>query len=122
MSDLIKSFVIGSSALIFVPFYIGVSLIPQNEIDLQTYAIKVALYFGTMNALATYVGKKYDLSLIQRLKLVTTISILILWSILTIYQPYNFKTCSRWLLQYIVVAVAHIITFLFIIYCLEQII
>ena len=97
MNNLLKSFVIGSSAAIFVPFYIYVSIIPESKINLKTYAIKAALYFGIMNMLATFLGKKYNLSLFQRLLLITIISIAVIWIALTIYKPYNFKTKNRWI-------------------------
>jgi hypothetical protein len=119
MKDYLISFLIGSSPFIFIPFYIAVANIPESKIDLKTYGIKVALYFGLMNVLATYIGKKYNISLGQRLVIVTILSIIIIWTIITINMPYNFKTKCRQKFQYVLVAIAHTIAYLIIIYSLE---
>jgi hypothetical protein len=63
MQGLLRSFIIGSSAFIFVPFYFAVAKNPENNINLNTYAVIAALYFGFMNTLATFIGHKYNLSL-----------------------------------------------------------
>ncbi len=121
MSQLLKSFIIGASPFIFVPFYIGVTNIPENIINLKTYPVKASLYFGFMNMLSAYYGMKVGLSLRQRLLWITMISIIMIWIIITVTKPYDFKTQQRWILQYIITAMAHVITFMFIIYNLELI-
>lgn len=117
--NLLKSFIIGASPFVFIPFYLGLNLIPEKNIDMKTYAILTSLYFGILNMLATYIGEKYHLTLKQRLGLITIVSILIIWSILAVFKPYNFKTRSRWMLHYMLVMIAHTIAFMVIIYNLE---
>lgn len=118
MSDFLKSFVIGASPFVFIPFYIAVKNMPELDINLQLYPLEVSLYFGIMNVLATYFGKKYNLLLFQRLVLITILSIIIIWTLITII-PYNFKTYGRYITQYILVMISHTIAYLVIIYNLE---
>ncbi len=118
--DIIKSFVIGSSAVIFVPFYIAVTNTPESRIDLKIYAVTASIYFGTMNVLATIIGKVFDLTLFQRLVVIDIISILIVWTLITIDMPYEFKTRGRELLQYVFVAIGHTLAYLVLIYNLER--
>jgi len=117
--DLLKSFIIGASPFVFIPFYFGAISIPESLVDFKTYAMKASVYFGLMNMLATYYGKKFNLSLRRRLIFATIFSISIIWTILTIFKPYEFETTNRWIAQYILVAVAHTIAFAVIIYNLE---
>ena len=120
-NNLIKSFIIGGSPLVFIPFYLGLKLIPESNIDMTTYAINVSIYFGFMNMISNYLGSRFNLSLDERLKLISVISILIIWSVLWIYTPYNFKSESRWIIHGISVAIAHIIAFMVIIRSMEEI-
>lgn len=113
--NILKSFFIGASPIVTIPFYMGVNAIPENTIDFTTYPIKASLYFGTLNALATASG----LDLQRRLMYAAMISVILIWIIITIAIPYEFKTKSRWVLQYIITGFAHVFTFLFTIYNLE---
>lgn len=121
MADLLKSFVIGSSAFVFLPFYFAVKSIPESKINLLNYTIRASLYFGIMNMIATIIGKQFGLTLWDRLFIINIISIIIIWVTITLLKPYDFKTTSRWILQYILVAIFHSFTYLFTIYNLEKI-
>ncbi len=74
-----------------------------------------------MNMIATIIGKQFGLTLWDRLFIINIISIIIIWVTITLLKPYDFKTTSRWILQYILVAIFHSFTYLFTIYNLEKI-
>ena len=119
-SSVLKSFILGSSAVVFVPFYIAVLSIPESKINLKTYAILAALYFGTMNALAAILRAAFGLSLWNSLLFVTILSILIVSITITIKKPYDFQTKERWLLQYLFIAIGHSFAYLVLIYNMEK--
>nr|QBK87544.1 MAG: hypothetical protein LCMAC201_04550 [Marseillevirus LCMAC201] len=118
--DYIKSFVIGSSVLIVLPFYIAVMIIPERTFSLETYPIKVALYFGFMNILALLLGKLFNISLFKRLLLISFISVAIILGAITCNRAYIFESRKRWWLQYLLVVAGHFFTYLVIIYYLEK--
>lgn len=109
--DYLKAFTIGSSAFTFVPFYVAVTQIPEKKFDIQDYPIQASLYFGTMNVISVAIGELLKLTLWQRLFIINMISIIFIISWITYYQSYNFKSKERWLLQYILIALGHTITY-----------
>lgn len=116
--QLIVAFAIGSSILVILPFLLGVYLIPdiRSQINLTTYPLIAATYFGVMNVLSLLLGEIFDLSLFQRLLVITVFSVLIVSFWVTYRQTYTWTKPSRWLLQYLLIAVGHSIAFLGIIY------
>ena len=119
MNQYLKSFLIGSSPFLFIPFYAAVTLIPESNINLQIYPLEASLYFGCMNMLSVYLGEKYNLNLDQRLKLITVISVLTIWMVLLIFKPYNFKSQNRWICQGMLVAMGHTVAYMVVIRTLE---
>lgn len=119
--SLLKSFVIGSSALIFAPFAMFVLLVNKKGINHKIYPIEAAIYFGTMNMLATFLRIKFGFSLWNSLVLVDALSIIMVSTLITARDIYHFKTLDRWLLQFLFIAVGHSLAYLLIIYNLEKI-
>ena len=118
--DLVKSFVIGSSAFTFVPFYLVAKGISERKYPIQDYAVKASLYFGTMNALSLVVGRLMGWTLWERLFLINIVSILFITSWITYHQSYAFESRDRWLFQYFLIILGHSIIFLVVIYGLEK--
>lgn len=109
--DYLKAFTIGSSAFTFVPFYVAVTQIPEKKFDIHDYPVKASLYFGTMNMISLAIGELFGLTLWQRLFIINIISIIFIISWITYYQSYDFKSRERWLLQYVLIALGHTMTY-----------
>lgn len=116
--QVLVSFVIGSCILVILPFLLGIYLIPdlKSQINMCTYPIIAMVYFGLMNVLALILGELFDLSLFQRLLLITVISVLCVSFWITYRQIYTWTDPQRWLLQYCLIALGHSLAFLGIIY------
>ncbi len=54
--DLVKSFVIGLSLPVVLPFYYVVKNISKTTIDKERYPIVAAFYFGSMNVASKIMG------------------------------------------------------------------
>lgn len=118
--DLLKSFVIGSSLPVILPFDYVVYNIQDLQINKETYPIKVATYFGSMNALSKIIGDYFNWNLKKRLYVIYVISILCIIFLITFIQPYNFTCPIRWVQQYILIIIGHAYAYLFAIYNLEK--
>lgn len=113
MKEYIKSFVIGSSAPVFLPFFAGVKAIPrtQRNYSYDPYTFKAPLYFGVMNVISRFLGEKFNLSLKQRLALMGNLSPLMISTMISLRGAYNFDSRSRWIGQYLLLFLAHNVTF-----------
>lgn len=118
--DYVRSFIIGSSAPIFIPFHVAVQNIPEKNFSAENYPVVASLYFGIMNAISKALGQIFSLTLFQRLFTINIVSIIfvILW--ITANQSYSFDSICRWLLQYGLIGTGHSTAYLGIMYPLEK--
>ena len=120
MNDYLRSFVIGSSGPVFLPFFWGVTKLPEKTYDYVGYSFKAPLYFGLASMLGLYLSKKYGLSLDKRLLLLSQLSPAFVSTWITVRKAYEFKTKKRWYQQYALVYLAHVFTWLVTIKYLEK--
>ncbi len=119
IGDVIKSFVIGSSALVFGIFFLGVNIIPDIEVDLTIYVMAASLYFGFFNVISLILGHYLGLSLFQRLLLITIISTVVISIYINIMEVHDWEDPKRWYLQYFIIFAGHSFAYLIMIYNLE---
>lgn len=117
----LKSFVIGSSWGAVIMFYATVFNINTNirNYSDKQYAMIAPLYLGIMNMASLYLAQMFNLSLQQRLFLISIISIILVISFAKLTNVYNFTT-NEWKTYYIGVVVHYLIVFNIIIYGLER--
>jgi len=109
----LRSFVIGSSAAVFFPFFIGVAkFLPEKTFDYVNYSFKAPAYFGVTNVLSLYLQKKFGWTDDQRFKAMALISPAFVSTWITARKAYDFKTKERWIKQYLLLLAAHGITWL----------
>lgn len=118
----ITSFVIGSSVPVFLPFFYAVGQYPDHikRYSYKKYSILAPLYFGCMNVIATLIGQLFNLTLRQRLLIISIISPLIVGIVITYYDLYKFDDNQKWYSQYLMMTLSHIWTYHLIIYGLES--
>jgi len=99
-TSLLKSFIIGSSVFIYLPFLYRVSNIPNNikNYSYITYSFIAPIFFGSMSTIATILQHNFSISLFYSLLIVMIISILFVLSSVTTLNLYNFTTNQQWLL------------------------
>ena len=82
--DYAKSFLIGASPLVTLPFYGAVSQIPERNFTLGYYCPAVPLYFGSLNVVSSLVGNYFGWSLQKRLFIISIMSALFIMIWITI--------------------------------------
>ncbi len=124
--DYLRSFIIGSSGLVFVQHLILLSLAPESHFDYsyKIYSINTPLYYGLMNMLALYIGKTFNLSLKMRLFVTSIISVIYIVSLSyfvssKLYKPYKEYDNKDWIRYILRNGARHLVAFNVIIYFLE---
>lgn len=116
----IRSFIIGSSAFVVFPFYYIVGTIPQNQrnYSYRNYTFIAPLFLGTMNSLSLFMGNHYNLTLRQRLFIISIIS-----SISVIAFAYLSKSCDyakeQWIRYAFSIIIHHFFAYNITMYLLE---
>ena len=88
----LKQFVIGSSYLIFAPFFYGVkNNQPKKTYDYYNYTLIAPVWFGIWNIISLYLAEVFNLTLTQRFFLVSILSALSVMTIATNLKSYKFS-------------------------------
>lgn len=121
MDNILKSFIIGSSFPVILPFFYVVSNIPTHlrNYSYFTYTWVAPLYLGIINVLATLIGQKWGLSLRQRYLLVGPLSGLLVGWLATMFETYNYDR-QEWVKYYLRIIFNHLLIFNTVIYFLEK--
>jgi len=125
--DYLRSFVIGSSGLIVFQHFASITLQKEGvfTIPYKKYVLAAPIYYGLMNVLSLYIGKLFNLSLAERLFLISIISIIFIVSLNYFYsrkryKPYSVYDKNAWLDYILRIAARHMISFNLIMYYFEK--
>ena len=125
--DYLKSFIIGTAGPVYLPHLALLSLADDDYYDysFKTYSLLAPTYYGLMNTLGLWLGKTFELSLQQRLFLISIISIIFIVSLSYFvsshfYKPYKNYATKDWLRYIILNGGRHLIAFNIIIYFFEK--
>ena len=122
MKEYVKSFVIGSSWLVFILFFIAVSSYNKTKIikySYDDYTKEAPFLLGCAAVFAKFIHLNYNISLRKSLFLTSLITFSIISTYITFWDLYKFKTNMRWYKQYLLVFIGHFIAFNIIVYNLE---
>ncbi len=124
--ELLKSFIIGSSIPSFLIFFIGVKFFIQYEesaiFDYHNYSILAPIGLGIGSLLAKYISIYYKYPLKRSYFIISLISALFICLRVTFYwdEVYQYKINSeRGKIQYIIILIAHLFVYNFIIHSLD---
>ena len=123
MKEYIKSFIIGSSWLVFVMFFVAVYNYNKNKIinySYDEYTMQAPLFLGCASVFAKFLHLKFKLSLKKSLFLTSLITFIIISTSITVFKSYKFKSNMRWYKQYLTILIGHLIAFNIIVYNLEN--
>lgn len=116
----LKAFVIGSSFITTLPFFITVMNIPNTikNYSYNSYTIIAPLYFGIMNMIAIYLSSILTISLRQIYFIMSLVSAAIVITVVHTMNLYHF-TPQQWIPYYIRVIIRHMIAYNIFIYYLN---
>ena len=119
----LRAFVIGSSFLVFFPYFWIVSSFDKKNINFsyQFYSFMAPIALGVFNILSLYLANKFNLSSINRFLLISFIAPTLV--ALTVYftKAYNtLKTYSSWLNYLVKLYLLYFIVFNFDVYFLDK--
>ena len=88
----LKQFVIGSSFIVFAPFYYAVqNNQPKKTYDYYTYTFIAPVWFGVWNIISLILAQQLQLSMRERFLLISFLSSFSIMSIATYFKSYNFS-------------------------------
>ena len=98
MNSYLKSFVIGSSYLVFLPFFVGVKNDSTKKYSYYHYTLVAPLWLGMCNMFSLFLANTFKLSLRKRFLAISILSSLSIITIATLDKSYDFSKKGR--LQY----------------------
>ena len=115
-----RAFVIGSSCLVFLPFFYVVSRFKPEyfNFDYVLYTFLAPIALGLMNVISLFLAKIYNLSRRNRFLLASLIAPTIVLLTVFIFGIYNYNQ-SQWLHHIIGVYLMYFFVFNVILYSLE---
>jgi hypothetical protein len=120
MNDYIRSFIIGTSLITVLPFYYSTRITTYKTYKYENYILIAPLWFAIMNVLSLYIGSLFNLSLRNRLLLISIISPIIVITIAKLSNSYTFKDYRQWLYYGLRIILMHFFTYNVTIYLLES--
>ena len=117
----LKQFVIGSSLLIFAPFFYGYDKLKRPGYSYFNYSLLAPLWFGVWNVISLYLANTYKLSMRKRFLLISCITYLTIVSFVTINDVYDFNN-KQWIIYYIFMFVSYMFVWNVMIYQIEKLI
>ena len=118
----LQSFAVGSSGPVVLPFFYGVTQLPEKRFDYSSYMFKAPLYFGVANVLRLLAKNALGLTSGQSFLLASQLSPAVVSAWITYRKAYDFPTKARWRQQYSLLWLAHGLTWLVTIPQLERLV
>ena len=115
----LKQFVIGSSLLIFAPFFYGYDILKKPGYSYFKYSLIAPLWFGVWNVISLYLANSFNLSMRVRFLLISCISYLTVITYNTYNNVYDFNN-KRWVIYYIGMFLTYMFVWNVMIYQIEK--
>ncbi len=113
MIEYLRAFVLGSSWLVFFPFFIKVAQIKDKNYSYETYTVLAPIYFGVMSMLALTLKQVFGFW--GSYLFTGILSALIVFSLAYFTKAYPFTTSSEWGAYGVRLLLKHLVVFLSII-------
>tara|TARA_Y100000591_G_C21760073_1_gene659648 strand:- start:804 stop:1169 length:366 start_codon:yes stop_codon:yes gene_type:complete len=117
----LKEFIVGSSLLVFFPFFIGFHKLKKQETSYFNYSLLAPLWFGVWNVISLYIAIYFNLSIKKRFLLISLITYSIIISYATYNKVYDF-TKKEWYIYYFGMLILYLFVWNIIIYNIEKLI
>ena len=121
MTQYIRSFIIGSSIPVVLPYFLSVQRLKYKNYSYENYTLVAPMYFGTMNMISLYLQKRYNLTNQQRYSFIGILSPCLVVSVAMLSNSYNFTT-TEWIQYAIRIFLFHFMTWVVVINALGQLV
>ena len=116
----LKQFVVGSSALVFLPFYYAVqNNQPKKTYTYYKYTLIAPIWFGLWNIISLMLADYFNLSPRMRFFIISVLSSLSIMTIATYFKTYNF-TDTEWKKYYLYIFLKYLFVWNIVIFYLEK--
>jgi hypothetical protein len=119
--EYLRSFVIGSSMLVFLPHFIAVAGLDEKKMNYtyKQYTFVAPLYYGLMNMLSLFLAVQFHLTDRLRYLLIGTFSPLIVISFSYFFKTYDY-TNNEWIKYGFGLFIKHFLIWNIIVYTLNK--
>lgn len=117
----LRAFVIGSSFLVFAPYFYAVSNFKDEKFnyDYKRYTFGAPIFLGFMNMLSLFIAEKFKISKTYRFLLISIISATIVLLTIIYFKIYNY-TPNEWVNHIIQMYCLYFFTFNFIVFTIDM--
>lgn len=116
----LKQFIIGSSYLVFLPYFYSVEK-SQNKKNYSyfDYTMVAPVWLGLWNVISLMIAEKFDLSMKMRFLIISILSSLSIMIIATLSESYNF-TQKEWIEYYVYILIKYLLVWNVVVYNIEK--
>jgi hypothetical protein len=118
----LRAFVIGSSFLVFIPYFIAVKSFDKKLVNYtyENYTLYAPIGLGLYNVLSLYIANKFNLTKKNRLFLISILAPTLV--ALTVYflKAYNYTTLDQWFNHIWKLYLLYFVVFNLIVYYLDK--
>ena len=116
----LKQFIVGSSYLVFLPFYYAVqNNQPKKRYSYYKYTLLAPVWFGLWNVISFMIANYFHLTMQMRFLVITILSSLSIMAIATYLKSYNF-TKDEWRKYYLYIFIKYMLVWNIVIYTIEK--
>ena len=116
----LKQFVVGSSYLVFLPFFYAVhNQQPKKTYNYYDYTLLAPVWFGLWNIISLLLAEYFNLTMRQRYVLVSVLSSISVMMIATYMETYKF-TKDEWTRYYLKIFIKYMLVWNIVIYNIEK--
>ena len=116
----LKQFIVGSSYLVFSPFYYAVhNNQPKKTYSYYKYTLLAPVWFGIWNIISLMLAEYFNLTMKMRFLIITILSSMSIMAIATYLKSYNF-TKKEWLKYYLYIFIKYMLVWNIVIYNIEK--
>ena len=116
----LKQFIIGSSYLVFLPYYYSVyNNRNTKNYSYYHYTLAAPIWLGLWNVLSLIIAENFNLSMRKRFLLVSIMSSISIMLIATAMNSYNF-TKKEWRDYYIHIFIKYLLVWNVVVYSIEK--
>jgi hypothetical protein len=121
-NEYLRAFVIGSSFLVFFPYFFIVSQINPKDKNYSylSYSFIAPLFLGGINMFSLYIQKIYRLSREERFFFISMFAPTFVFCVSLITKVYHFSLFSKWIVYLLCIYLLYFIVWNIIVYYLDK--
>jgi hypothetical protein len=121
MAPYLKSFIIGSSCIVFLPFFYIVSNFNKKDFnyDYTSYTFIAPIWLGLMNMFSLLISEQYHFSPRERFLFISIFAPTIVLSFVVLFKMYNYSTV-QWIKYIIMLYLLYFFIWNVVVYNLEK--